>query len=466
MRHRDDDGSWTSVPGYRAPLEPREEHRARWSRWWLLLLLLFIPVAVAWCPGRAVADDQGQQSVTPETVVGKGLLGTGGGGSGTVTSITVALTSIPWLQLANPNITTSGTITFSPASAQPAGRVVGTCGASTSVALCAMTGVEVPLATTSAQGAVVLATPSSDTTAGHAVQANDTRLSNPRAPTAHAASHQNGGGDEVATATPAADAIPKAGAGSTLAAAWLPVLGLANGATGLTSAPNSDVMVGSGSAWVATAIPGCLDTGGNHLNFNASANAFSCGSSSSGGGGGVTGPVSSTDRAIATWSGTAGAALRDNSTATISATGVVTFHAVSSDNILGGLRIFQQESDLGGPFDSFFFSPTNGGPAIFSGWRLHACSTTASNAENGIDTCLSRGAAGQWSFDDGTTTDGAGSALMTSITLKPLASAPFTCAGGTEGAEYHNSVSHQRCVCNGTSWVMSPGGSPGISTGC
>jgi hypothetical protein len=41
-------------------------------------------------------------------------------------------------------------------------------------------------------------------------------------PSAHAASHQNGGADEIATATAAANAIPKAGSGGKLAAGWLP----------------------------------------------------------------------------------------------------------------------------------------------------------------------------------------------------------------------------------------------------
>jgi len=50
-----------------------------------------------------------------------------------------------------------------------------------------------PLATTSTRGAVVLATPSSDTTAGHAVQASDARLSDPRAPSGSA------GGDLTGT---------------------------------------------------------------------------------------------------------------------------------------------------------------------------------------------------------------------------------------------------------------------------
>jgi hypothetical protein len=57
-----------------------------------------------------------------------------------------------------------------------------------------------------------------------AVATSDSRLSDARTPTAHATSHKNGGADEVATVTPAANAIPKAGAGGTLAAGWFPTL--------------------------------------------------------------------------------------------------------------------------------------------------------------------------------------------------------------------------------------------------
>lgn len=55
----------------------------------------------------------------------------------------------------------------------------------------------------------------------------DARNSDARTPTAHAASHQNGGGDEVATAVPAADAIPKALGTGKLNDGWvnLPVYG-------------------------------------------------------------------------------------------------------------------------------------------------------------------------------------------------------------------------------------------------
>ena len=55
-----------------------------------------------------------------------------------------------------------------------------------------------------------------------ACQGNDARLSDARTPTAHATSHQNGGGDEIATATPAANVIPKAGAGGALALGFIP----------------------------------------------------------------------------------------------------------------------------------------------------------------------------------------------------------------------------------------------------
>lgn len=63
------------------------------------------------------------------------------------------------------------------------------------------------------------------------------------APSAHASSHKNGGSDEVATATPAANAIPKAGAGGTLNAGWIPTLnqnttGTAANLSGTPALPN------------------------------------------------------------------------------------------------------------------------------------------------------------------------------------------------------------------------------------
>jgi len=51
-------------------------------------------------------------------------------------------------------------------------------------------------------------------------EGDDARLSDSRDPNAHAASHQDGGSDEVATATPAPNAIPKAD-GAGLLDAWV-----------------------------------------------------------------------------------------------------------------------------------------------------------------------------------------------------------------------------------------------------
>jgi hypothetical protein len=62
------------------------------------------------------------------------------------------------------------------------------------------------------------------TTTGTVAAGDDSRMSNTRTPTSHAASHQNGGSDEVATATPTANAIPKAGSGGTLGSGWIPAL--------------------------------------------------------------------------------------------------------------------------------------------------------------------------------------------------------------------------------------------------
>ena len=73
------------------------------------------------------------------------------------------------------------------------------------------------------------------TSAGTVAAGDDSRFSNARTPTAHASTHQHGGADEVATTTPAANAIPKAGAGGKLDGGWLPY-----GSTGSTACEGND----------------------------------------------------------------------------------------------------------------------------------------------------------------------------------------------------------------------------------
>jgi hypothetical protein len=69
-----------------------------------------------------------------------------------------------------------------------------------------------------------LSTHAALTTTAHGgiVASSDARLTDARTPTSHASTHQNSGSDEIATATAAANAIPKAGSGSTLAIGWFP----------------------------------------------------------------------------------------------------------------------------------------------------------------------------------------------------------------------------------------------------
>jgi len=74
---------------------------------------------------------------------------------------------------------------------------------------------------TQAENDALQGTVGSPSNANRYVTDSDPRNTNARAPTTHASSHKDGGADEVATATPAANAIPKAGGAGTLAGGWV-----------------------------------------------------------------------------------------------------------------------------------------------------------------------------------------------------------------------------------------------------
>jgi len=71
-------------------------------------------------------------------------------------------------------------------------------------------------------------------------------------------------------------------AGATFITGTLP---FNRGGTNLAAAADDTSLVSSGTAWAAAALPNCVDSGGNHLNYTTATNAYSCGTSSSGGGG-------------------------------------------------------------------------------------------------------------------------------------------------------------------------------------
>lgn len=77
---------------------------------------------------------------------------------------------------------------------------------------------------TSDQKAALAGTAGSPGAANKYVTDSDSRNNDARTPTAHTTSHKHGGSDEVATATAAANAIPKAGADGKLDAGWIPTI--------------------------------------------------------------------------------------------------------------------------------------------------------------------------------------------------------------------------------------------------
>jgi hypothetical protein len=94
-------------------------------------------------------------------------------------------------------------------------------------------------------------TPTYGAAANTVTEGDDSRLSDARTPTSHAASHQNGGSDEIATATAGANAIPKAGGGGTLDNAWV--------AAGADSSAIHDDTAGEISAVALKALPTSSD---------------------------------------------------------------------------------------------------------------------------------------------------------------------------------------------------------------
>lgn len=107
---------------------------------------------------------------------------------------------------------------------------------------------------------------------------------------AHASRHQNAGGDEVGTATPGPNAIPKADGSNKLAAGWLSeVLALAD-LTGVSGVRGNGTLVQLG-AGAAPATNDCAK-------FDANGNIVTAGAACGTGGGGSTLPVADTTSII------------------------------------------------------------------------------------------------------------------------------------------------------------------------
>lgn len=111
-----------------------------------------------------------------------------------------------------------------------------------------------------------------------------------------------------------------AGGGAPTGASYL--VGAADGTLSaeIVVTPTDDrVMVGNGTTWEIKAVGDCTDTGGNHLNYTASSNSFSCGTSASGGATAFSAITSGTNT-TATMTVGAGGSIVPTSTGVIAAT--------------------------------------------------------------------------------------------------------------------------------------------------
>lgn len=109
-------------------------------------------------------------------------------------------------------------------------------------------------------------------------------FTSPAAAATHASQHQHGGADEIATATPGANAIPKAGAGGTLASGWIPDL---SGTYATASHNQASSTITDFAEAVDDRVAALLVAGSNvTLTYNDGAGTLTIASTGGGGGGG------------------------------------------------------------------------------------------------------------------------------------------------------------------------------------
>lgn len=151
------------------------------------------------------------------------------------------------------------------------------------------------------------------------------------APSAHASSHQNGGADEIATATPGANAIPKAGAGGKFAAGWLQEV--------IALADLSDVSAKQGNGTLVATVCGSLIQG-NALTTDSAGCLVDSGTTPGGGGSSAFSAITSatnTQAAMVVGSGASLAATGSGSIAATSLSALTGLPNIADQRILGNV---------------------------------------------------------------------------------------------------------------------------------
>lgn len=180
--------------------------------------------------------------------------------------------------------------------------------------------------------------------AGTVCEGDDARLSDARTPLAHASSHQFGGGDPVATATPANNAIPQAGGTGLLASGWLPVM------VGDT---------GTGGVKGAVPAPGAGDAAaGKFLKADGGWDV-----PAGTGTGDVVGPASAIDSNLCAFDGTTGKLIKDSGLAQAAVSGHIAStsnpHSVTKSQVgLSNVTNDAQLTRAAGDFSTFALKPS------------------------------------------------------------------------------------------------------------
>lgn len=120
------------------------------------------------------------------------------------------------------------------------------------------------------------------------------------------------------------------------------ILPVANGGTNLSASADDNIMIGNGTTWQTKAVPTCTDTAGNHLNYDASTNTVSCGTSAPGGLTGFANPTGSIG--LTAVNGVATTAERSDSTHALSQSIAPTWTATHTFNASNTQQVLQNTS--------------------------------------------------------------------------------------------------------------------------
>lgn len=122
------------------------------------------------------------------------------------------------------------------------------------------------------------------------------------------------------------------------------ILPSTNGGLGFNTVLDDTVPVANGSGWQPKAVPACLDSGGNHLNYDNGSNAFSCGTSAPGGLTGFANPTASVG--LSAVNGAATTAMRSDAAPALSQSIAPTWTGIHTYGTGGSIRVENSDPSL------------------------------------------------------------------------------------------------------------------------